>query len=161
MRPIDADALKVDWYDDYETEDGDEYSYTYVSTYQIDHAPTIDAVPQWIPCEERLPEDGEYVLAWAKGSVDVVKFEMGISQETREKMKNGEILDPIHTTWCLSDGYTESKRSDLYDRSDEAWNNKKPYCWVHGFMEYFGQDVKAWMPLPEPYEGKRKDDEID
>ena len=45
MRLIDADALKVDFYDDYETEDGDEYSYTYVSTYQIDNAPTIDAVP--------------------------------------------------------------------------------------------------------------------
>lgn len=56
MRPIDADMLKVDWYDDYETEDGDEYSYTYVSTHQIDNAPTIDVAPQWIPCSERLPE---------------------------------------------------------------------------------------------------------
>ena len=122
-------------------------------------APTIDAVPKWIPCEERLPEDGECVLAWAGGSVDVVRFEMGISQETREKMKKGEIPDPIEYVWCLADGYTPQKRSDSYCRSDEDWNNQKPYCWVHAPMEYFGQDVTAWMPLPEPYGGERKDDE--
>lgn len=45
MRLIDADALKVDWYDDYEMDDGDEYSYPYVSQHQIDKAQTIDAVP--------------------------------------------------------------------------------------------------------------------
>lgn len=45
MRLIDADALKVDWYDDYEMDDGDEYLYPYVSQYQIDKAPTIDAAP--------------------------------------------------------------------------------------------------------------------
>lgn len=51
MRLIDADALKVDWYDDYEMDDGDEYSYPYVSQYQIDNAPTIDAVPV-VRCKE-------------------------------------------------------------------------------------------------------------
>lgn len=51
MRLIDADALKVDWYDDYEMDDGDEYSYPYVSQYQIDNAPTIDAVPVETVCE--------------------------------------------------------------------------------------------------------------
>lgn len=126
---------------------------------QVDNTPTIDVVPNWIPCEERLPDDGECVLAWAGGSVDVVRFEMGISQETREKMKKGEIPDPIEYVWCLADGYTPRKRSDSYCRSDEDGNNQKPYCWVHAPMEYFGQDVKAWMPLPEPYEEeKRKND---
>ena len=65
MRLIDADALEVDWYDDYETEDGDEYSYAYVSKYQIDNAPTINAAPRWIPCEERLPEPNVAVLGYA------------------------------------------------------------------------------------------------
>lgn len=30
-----------------------------------DNAPTIDAVPQWIPCEERLPEPKVAVLGYA------------------------------------------------------------------------------------------------
>ena len=42
-RYIDADALVIDYYDDYETKD-DEYSYAYVSEVQIDSAPSIDIV---------------------------------------------------------------------------------------------------------------------
>lgn len=42
-RYIDADALKVDFYDEYETED-DVYAYKYVSKHQIDSAPSIDIV---------------------------------------------------------------------------------------------------------------------
>ena len=58
MRPIDADALKnlaekvaccglID---------------LDVLKIMIDHASTIDAVPKWIPCEERLPENESTVL---------------------------------------------------------------------------------------------------
>lgn len=43
MRAIDADALVIDYYDDYETED-DVYTYAYVSKSQIDSAPSIDIV---------------------------------------------------------------------------------------------------------------------
>ena len=43
MRLIDADALKIDFYDEYETED-DEYAYGYVSKNQIDSVPSIDIV---------------------------------------------------------------------------------------------------------------------
>ena len=43
MRAIDADALNIDFYDEYETED-DAYAYGYISKHQIDTAPTIDAV---------------------------------------------------------------------------------------------------------------------
>ena len=43
MRPIDADKLNIDFYDEYETED-DEYTYRYVSEHQIDTAPSIDIV---------------------------------------------------------------------------------------------------------------------
>ena len=42
-RYIDADALVIDYYDDYETKD-DEYTYAYVSEYQIYTAPSIDIV---------------------------------------------------------------------------------------------------------------------
>ena len=58
MRPIDADALKnlaekvaccglID---------------LDVLKIMIDYASTIDAVPKWIPCEERLPENESTVL---------------------------------------------------------------------------------------------------
>lgn len=49
-RCIDADALVIDYYDDYETKD-DEYIYAYVSKAQIDSAPTIDAVSV-VRCKE-------------------------------------------------------------------------------------------------------------
>ena len=28
----------------------------------------LDALPHWIPCEERLPEDGKQVLVYARGA---------------------------------------------------------------------------------------------
>lgn len=43
-RWIDADALVIDYYDDYEIEDDDVYTYAYVSKDQIDSAPSIDIV---------------------------------------------------------------------------------------------------------------------
>lgn len=43
MRLIDADALKPDYYEEYEAED-DEYVYRYYSEEQIDKAPSIDIV---------------------------------------------------------------------------------------------------------------------
>ena len=69
MRLIDADALEVDWYDDYATEDGDEYSYPYVSTYQINNAPTIDAVPV-VRCKDCVNferDDAEGIEDWCSG----------------------------------------------------------------------------------------------
>ena len=110
---------------------------------------------QWIPCEERLPENGQYVIGWCNGHINIVRFEAGISMEDREKMKNGELKDPIITIWCRADGTTEAKRSELYNRSDEFGNNEKPYCWVNGQMEYMGQYVTAWMPLPEDYKKEK------
>ena len=61
MRPIDADALKnlaekvaccglID---------------LDVLKIMIDHASTIDAVPKWIPCEERLPEEEGFYIVYA------------------------------------------------------------------------------------------------
>ena len=58
MRLIDADALIIDYYDDYELKD-DEYSYPYVSKFQIDSAPTIDIVR----CKE-CKYDGNWKCKW-------------------------------------------------------------------------------------------------
>lgn len=109
MRLIDADVLiefvegryTVTWNHDY---DGGIKDACIDILNFIDIAPTIDAVPRWIPCEERLPEPTQEVLV------------TGI---------NG----------CV---YTSRI--------------------VHGEFEY-GGNVIAWMPLPLPYKGERRDDD--
>ena len=121
-------------------------------TYEVDKA--IEAVeqlpstmPEWIFCDEKLPKDKQEVIGWFSGRIDIVRFEQGISEETREKMKNGELDDPVSNVWSRSTGTQKATRSSLFSRCDEWGNNKKPYCWVHEPMVYFGQDCLAWMPI--------------
>lgn len=84
----------------------------------IDTAPTVDAVPRWIPCEDRLPEPNLAVLGYAP------------------KFNN------IYTVY--------------YD-SVCGWMIWSP-VYDEPFPSFQGEIV-AWMPLPEPYRGERKDDE--
>ena len=107
---------------------------------------------QWIPCSERLPKENVYVLVWC-GEVKIARIIHGISKEQRIKMQEGTIDDPVSDGWNLSNGYFQVKRSETYRTCDEYGNNKVPYCWDCIYGEMFGQDVKAWMPLPEPYNG--------
>lgn len=110
---------------------------------------------KWIPVAEALPEEGELVIVCSQyGAICIVKLVKGISEETRKKMKNGEIDDPCENLWCLSDRYTMSKRSDLYKEGDEFGNNQKDYAWRNGPYHYSGQEFIAWMSLPEPYRGE-------
>lgn len=57
MRLIDADRLleskRIGKY--YHLPNGD----IAIPLIDIEHAPSIDAVPQWIPCNERLPDERE------------------------------------------------------------------------------------------------------
>ena len=84
----------------------------------IDHAPTIDAVPRWIPCEERLPEPNVAVLGYAPAfdNIFAVYYDSVLGWMT---------WDPVH-------------------------NNPFPS---------FQGEIVAWMPLPEPYKGERRDDD--
>lgn len=80
----------------------------------VEYAPTIDAVPRWIPCEERLPENSNTVLITKKsvfGNDNVVCF-----------------------GWYTGDNH-----------------------WA--IINYKEPNVIAWMPLPDPYVGERKDDD--
>lgn len=66
-------------------------------------------------------------------------------------MKNGELPDPEE--FCLvADKIITLRRSQRY-RSGDVWgNNLVPYYWKAdgGPMEWFGQNITHWMPLPEP-----------
>lgn len=94
---------------------------------------------EWINVNDKLPEHGQFVLAWA-GNVHqpsmctVVRFLTGISKvERKELEENGD------------------KRAKQFYAEDEGGNNKRPYCWEEfGPMKWFGQDVTYWMPLPQP-----------
>ena len=105
---------------------------------------------EWISVDDRLPEEGKYVIVWV-GSVQVARIEKGITEEERQKMKNGEIDDRIEYGWIQSTVCIPLKRSDLYKACDVHGNNRVPYRWKAngGPMEWFGQNVTHWMPLPE------------
>ena len=56
--------------------------------YMIADAPTVDAEPQWIPCNERLPEDDRSkVVTLANGNAEVGYY------------SNGD-------WWCIGDTFT-------------------------------------------------------
>lgn len=171
MRPIDADALieKLDIDKTNimrylsilkSTNLNDGYD-IFVSTIQIgevdrfrdmiEEAPTVETPGgEWISVEDRLPEENVAVLIWSR-SISIAKLEKGITMAKREAMKKGEIDDPESIGWNSSNGWFWIKRSDAIRPCDEWGNNLKPYCWetVCGVGQYFGQDVKYWMPLPE------------
>lgn len=76
MRLIDVDALIETMRENAEGNEG-WYGDTWAFMRDVENAPTIDAEPQWIPCDERLPEseerlpkkDGSYLVCveWASG----------------------------------------------------------------------------------------------
>lgn len=105
---------------------------------------------EWISVDERLPEENVYVLIAVENSIQVARIIKGISEEKREKMKNGELPDPEETCFA-ADKIITLRRSQLY-RSGDVWgNNLVPYYWKAngGPMEWFGQNITHWMPLPE------------
>ena len=76
--------------------------------------PTAD-IQQWIPCSERLPEEGVRVLIIdRRGEIEFGHYEYG------------------EWEW-------------LYESGTNYWSELNPDV------------VKAWMPLPEPYNAERKD----
>lgn len=90
----------------------------------------------WIPCSKRLPEDGREVLAYCDNGhcsgISVVRFRKG---KTKEELQAMEL--------------------PYFGSADQWGNNLKPYAWFeNGPMEWFGQDVIAWQPLPKPYNPK-------
>ena len=111
MRLIDKDAL-ISAMEEFEKALGDDMTH---GIFYANIAPTVDVEPCWIPCSERLPEDGVYLVYapdYQGGSSSSKEWHDGVMFAKR---KNGK--------WSVEHGY--------YSR---------PNC------------VKAWMPLPKPYE---------
>lgn len=114
-----------------------------------------------IKSENDLPEEGKYVLArhnrgtWidsddqANVNCVVVKLVRGISVEERGKMERGDLPQTLEKGWCLSEGWREINRSQVYRSEDEDGNNEKPYNWESfGAGSFFGQSITHWMPIP-------------
>ena len=102
----------------------------------------------WISTKDKLPKEGKYVLArhnrgWydstdqANVNCVVVKLVRGISIEEREKMKNGELPQTLEKGWCLSQGYSETERSQVYKAEDEEGNTQVPYNWQMVCLDSF------------------------
>lgn len=132
-RLIDADALKESVHaHDYVLKDclnsTDKGMFTVGIMQAIDEQPTIDAVPHWIPCSERLPEDsGDYLV---RPSDSVLEDYSDFS----------EIMIMPYDADCEAFGWWVERYHPIslgYLDSD--------------FNEF---EVLAWMPLPKPYEVK-------
>jgi len=129
MRPIDADAL---------IEALNEKGVPYRADVQaeLDNAPTIDAMPRWIPCEERLPKDLEVVnITW------VNHRPVGYYYEIKDKPFTATAIYYNDKWWWYSptceDLLAECGKSEC-DKMDADI------------------EVTAWMPLPEPYKGEKE-----
>lgn len=111
---------------------------------------------KWVKPEDYLPEEEKDVLIFDGSRMYVARVLKGISEEDRQKMKKGELPDPVSIVWSLSTGYKEIHRSMLYNSADVHGNNRVPYCWEAnaGQMKWFGQDVMYWSELPKsPLDG--------
>lgn len=114
-RNIDADALKEKINTAFLSEIGK----------LIDSAPTINAVSEWIPCSERLPEDSGDYLVCPSDSVleDYSDF--------------GEVMIMPYDADCEAFGWWTAR----YDPISLGYLDSN-------FYEF---EVLAWMPLPKPY----------
>lgn len=95
--------------------------------------------------KDRLPDDGEYVLAYfgnqpwgddndVKGNRfwKVVRIQKGLSKKDRDLLP------------------TSDPRKTCYHASDEDSNNRVPYNWEEfGPSSFFGQECMFWCELPD------------
>lgn len=121
----------------------------------IDAAPTVDAVPQWIPVTERLPEENIDVLITFRELMQYNnKYRHGICKAMHVKEHSIKVDD----LWS----YNECKELEIYDESEDLYYVKSGwYEIVENYDEYthiyINAGVTAWMPLPKPYKMDGKD----
>ncbi len=96
-----------------------------------------------------FPEPDQEVVVKYGSDIETAKFERGISEKEREKMKQGLLPDSIEHGWNLANGWVEYKRSNTYRGCDEHGNNKVPYCWIIHGNSVFGQYITEWAEMSE------------
>lgn len=111
----------------------------------------------WISVKDRLPDEGVPVLIFLGSRIEIAKIEIGISENERQKMKSGELPDRETFGYIPGRGVFTIKRSDEIKGCDEWGNNLVPYKWYaqSGPMEWWGQNISHWMPLPDRPEGNQ------
>ena len=97
--------------------------------WSVEELPSAQPEQQWIPCSERLPEDGATVWVTIKGH-DVIRCEDG---ETLE-----QAIERINKIRWVTQGY--------WSEEEHGWNDPSYGC------PLIAQPI-AWMPIdtPEPY----------
>lgn len=89
--------------------------------------PTIQTEAQWIPCEERMPEEHEWI--------GTKKFGTTISDE-------------VYVTF-------ENEKGERFCRHMSFHNGElSSYDQLHMDTWFKGSKPIAWMPLPKPFEGE-------
>ena len=155
MRPIDADALIETINENAKGNEG-WYGDTWQFMRDVENAPTIDAEPCWIPCEERLPNEDEIIYNGVG-----IDGERKLSDRVLAINPNGFIRTGYFIKSCKPHKYNGKGANNKYSEPLVAcWEFGEHYMsdpsnWVCG-CDF---DAVAWMPLPEPYDGERKDDE--
>lgn len=97
----------------------------------VDEFSLVEAVPQWIPCGKRMPEERDSVFKKAKGT-----------DKWSPAMFEG-ISDDVNVTVEFEDGTRTTKTSHTLDGK---WKCEKDYG--------VKMKVIAWMPLPDSYKGE-------
>lgn len=138
MRTIDVDALKKDLNmadncDDCPTNWKEcEYDTVYSKKdfcQWLDDAPTIEPEQKWILCEQRMPEEREWI--------GTKRFGTTISDEVYVTFEN-----PKGERFAEHLSFQNGKLSDFDQRTiDVCYKGSKPI---------------AWMPIPEPYKGENE-----
>ena len=113
---------------------------------------------EWISVVEDPPDEEAWVMGYeGPGNYEIIKIEKGIDEETRDKMRAGDINDPETQGWTAADGLFVIKRSKVFKAADVFGNNKVPYCWkTKSGHTIFGQNITWWRPLPEPPEESKR-----
>lgn len=104
MRLIDADALEPF----YESGTDPDDSYADMTFIRAEHIENAPAVNRWIPCSERLPEQGERVIVAIFGSDMIIPNEGETLQDAIERSrKEGYITIGFIGSdgWCGADWF--------------------------------------------------------
>jgi len=135
MRLIDLDKA-INAMAKLEQEDNEAYGVSIPECFDSERAikalnsiPTVQAVPQWIPVSERLPEEyGEYLITWKNPKYQ--KTYIGICECEITDVYDYE-YNRFEVEWLFDDYITTA---------------------------YPDSKVIAWMPLPEPYEPQENEE---